>query len=134
MKGKLLEPWWKFMEQALKQDLSPVLYRLAEELPRHAAVTENDQLFRQVAQVILNRRDKQLCEDSQTALLDWLDAWEKWVLEAQKEALKYGGSKENLLGTKTEDLTALLRFSAFWLDKMSQRQKWGNPALQEVGS
>ncbi len=124
MKGSLLESWWKFMEGAENQNLSPVLYRLSEELPRHASVTEKDQLFRQVAKVILKRRDEKLSEDSQSALLDWLDEWEKWVLEVQQEASKHGQSIENLLGTKPEDLTALLRFSAFWLDKMEQRQQW----------
>jgi CRISPR-associated protein Cmr2 len=134
MKGSLLEAWWKFMEGAENQGLSPVLYRLSEELPRHASVTEEDHLFKQVAEVILNRRDEQLSEDCQTALLNWLDAWEKWVLEVQKKALEDRGSIENLLGTKTEDLTALLRFSAFWLDKMEQRRKWveSEPALQEA--
>ncbi len=137
MKGSLLESWWKFMEGAENQEnqgLSPVLYRLSEELPRHASVTEEDHLFKQVAKVILNRRDEQLSEDCQTALLDWLDEWEKWVLKVQKEALKNRGSIENLLGTKTEDLTALLRFSAFWLDKMDQRRKWvkSKPAFQEA--
>jgi CRISPR-associated protein Cmr2 len=134
MKGSLLESWWKFMEGSKNQSLSPVLYRLSEELPRHASVTKKDLLFRQVAKVILNRRDEKLSEDSQMALLHWLDEWEKWVLEVQGKALEHGQSIENLLGTKTEDLTALLRFSAFWLDKMDQRQQWSesNSALQEA--
>ncbi|MGA7953991.1 MAG: type III-B CRISPR-associated protein Cas10/Cmr2 [Gloeobacterales cyanobacterium] len=132
MKGKLLEPWWKFMEQAVKQDLSPVLYRLAEELPRHAAVTENNHLLKQVAQVIWNRRDEKPDQSTQTALLNWLDGWEKWAWEVRSKSK----SEEPPLGSTIEELVSLLRFSAFWLDKMNQRQKWVSsaPALQEVGS
>ena len=29
-----------------------------------------------------------------------------------------------LLGTKEKDLANILRFSAFWLDKMQQHQQW----------
>ena len=48
MKGHLLEGWWNFINESQKYenfDLSPVLYRLAEELPRRAEVTESDELF-----------------------------------------------------------------------------------------
>jgi len=45
MKGDLLESWWKFIQQYTQTDLSPVLYRLAEELPQHASVTESDRML-----------------------------------------------------------------------------------------
>ena len=59
MKGELLDLWWNFMQYD-QQDLSALFYRLAEELPRHACVTESDRLFRKAAQVIINRRDQTL--------------------------------------------------------------------------
>ncbi|WP_026082634.1 hypothetical protein [Mastigocladopsis repens] len=41
--------------------------------------------------------------------------WEKWIEKLEVE---------QRLGTKPEDLGNLLRFSAFWVDKMVQRQNW----------
>lgn len=134
MKGHLLEDWWEFMEKA-REDFSPVLYRLAEELPRHAEVTGEDHLFRQVAQIVLNRRDEKPDDQIEKALLDWLDSWETWAFEAISEAKRKMEAVERKteadkqpfeppLGTSPEELATLLRFSAFWLDKMSQRRKW----------
>jgi len=122
MKGHLLPLWWKFIQTYQKVDFSPVLYRLAEELPRHADVTKNSRLFRQAAQVILASRDEQLTEKVESALLGWLDAWEKWawwVENMDKEV------DDKPLGTKPEDLANLLRFSAFLVSRRQQEVNWG---------
>jgi CRISPR-associated protein Cmr2 len=122
MKGHLLESWWNFIQQYQQLDLSPALYRLAEELPRRACVTENDQLFSKAAQVILKRRDesKNLGVEIYDPILNWLNAWEDWV-----KSLKLSQNAEEPLGTQPEDVGRLLRFSAFWVDKMVQQQQWG---------
>jgi CRISPR-associated protein Cmr2 len=122
MKGHLLESWWNFIQQYQQLDLSPALYRLAEELPRRACVTENDQLFSKAAQVILKRRDesKNLGVEIYDPILNWLNAWEDWV-----KSLKTSQNAEEPLGTQPEDVGRLLRFSAFWVDKMVQQQQWG---------
>ncbi|MBC6477808.1 MAG: type III-B CRISPR-associated protein Cas10/Cmr2 [Hormoscilla sp. GM7CHS1pb] len=117
MKGVLLEPWWNFMQAVTQKkiDLSPLLYRLAEELPRHGDVTENLFLFRQAAMVILDRSEtgQNLDPATREALLIWLEEWDRWAW----------GNRENL-GCNAEDLGKLLRFSAFWTDKMVQQHKW----------
>ena len=118
MKGELLASWWEFIQKYQKTDLSPVLYRLAEELPLHACITESDRLFSQAAQIILQRREQRLSPEIETALLTWLDQWEEWARNAQKQAV------EASLGTQTADLAMLLRFSAFWVDKMMQQAAW----------
>ncbi|NEO98726.1 MAG: type III-B CRISPR-associated protein Cas10/Cmr2 [Symploca sp. SIO2E9] len=118
MKGHLLESWWNFIQQYQKNDLSPLLYRLAEELPKHACVTESDRLLSKATAVILNRREQNLSEQFQNALLEWLNQWEYWAFHARQAA------EENALGTQEKDLAMLLKFSAFWVDKMVQRQKW----------
>jgi CRISPR-associated protein Cmr2 len=118
MKGHLLESWWQFIQQYQQTDLSPVLYRLAEELPRRACLTECDHLFSKAAKVILDRREESLSEDTKNALYNWLDEWERWAFYAQKAA------GENALGTQPQNLATLLRFSAFWVDKMVQRSEW----------
>ncbi|WP_199924370.1 hypothetical protein [Anabaena sp. WA102] len=38
---------------------------------------------------------------------------------------------EKQTGTQPEDLGNILRFSAFWVDKMVQRQNWGKSNIQE---
>ncbi|MBO1346044.1 MAG: type III-B CRISPR-associated protein Cas10/Cmr2 [Hormoscilla sp. GUM202] len=119
MKGVLLEHWWNFMQAVTdpeKQlDLSPLLYRLGEDLPRHGDVTENLLLFRQAAMVILDRSEtgQNLDPATREALLIWLEEWDRWAW----------GNRENL-GCNAEDLGKLLRFSAFWTDKMVQQHKW----------
>jgi len=60
------------------------------------------------------RREQSLSPSIPQALLDWLDKWEDWACKAQKAAGK------NTLGTQEQDLAMLLRFSAFWVDKMVQ--------------
>jgi CRISPR-associated protein Cmr2 len=119
MKGDLLNPWWAFM-QHYRQDLSPLLYRLAEELPRHACITESDRLIRKATQVIIDRRDQKLDSQIQKDLLAWLDLWEDWAYQTQS---KMG---EKALGTQEKDLANLLRFSA-WNDKMMQQMQWELP-------
>jgi len=119
MKGHLLDSWWKFIkinEAPFDQnspDLSPVLHRLAEELPRHAEITATHFLCSLVAKVILSNRDQQLAPEIQEALLEWLKEWETWAWAAQGTP-----------GTTPEDLGALLRFSAFWVARRRQELSW----------
>jgi CRISPR-associated protein Cmr2 len=108
-----------------QQDLSALFYRLAEELPRHACVTESDRLFRKAAQVIINRRDQTLESHIQENLLNWLDQWENWAYQTYNQVNKNKTEKEFPLGTTEKDLANLLRFSAFWNDKRMQQMKWG---------
>lgn len=124
MKGELLDLWWNFMQYD-QQDLSALFYRLAEELPRHACVTESDRLLRKAAQVIINRRDQTLESHIQENLLDWLDQWENWAYRTYNQVNKNKTEKEVPLGTTEKDLANLLRFSAFWNDKRMQQMKWG---------
>lgn len=124
MKGELLDLWWNFMQYD-QQDLSALFYRLAEELPRHACVTESDRLLRKAAQVIINRRDQTLESHIQENLLNWLDQWENWAYRTYNQVNKNKTEKEVPLGTTEKDLANLLRFSAFWNDKRMQQMKWG---------
>ena len=124
MKGELLDLWWNFMQYD-QQDLSALFYRLAEELPRHACVTESDRLLRKAAQVIINRRDQTLESHIQENLLNWLDQWENWAYQTYNQVNKNKTEKEFPLGTTEKDLANLLRFSAFWNDKRMQQMKWG---------
>ena len=124
MKGELLDLWWNFMQYD-QHDLSALFYRLAEELPRHACVTESDRLLRKAAQVIINRRDQTLESHIQENLLNWLDQWENWAYQTYNQVNKNKTEKEVPLGTTEKDLANLLRFSAFWNDKRMQQMKWG---------
>ncbi|EFA68325.1 type III-B CRISPR-associated protein Cas10/Cmr2 [Cylindrospermopsis raciborskii] len=126
MKGHLLPLWWNFLQAYQEVDFSPVLYRLSEELPRHAEVTKDSFMFRKAAQAILVSRDQQLAEEVENALLGWLDAWEQWAWGA-KETARESGEGE-VLGTKSEDLANLLRFSAFLVSRRQQEVSW-----QDVG-
>jgi CRISPR-associated protein Cmr2 len=118
MKGDLLNSWWAVMQQYPETDMSPLLYRLAETLPKRAYLTAGDRLLSQAALVIINRRDETLSERIKTHLCHWLDEWEQWAFYTQK----YLGA--NALGTQPQDLANVLRFSAFWVDKMRQRSQW----------
>lgn len=118
MKGNLLTSWWTVMQPDQDTDMSPLLYRLAETLPQRAYLTASDRLLSKAALVIINRRDETLSETIKTNLCHWLDEWEQWAFYTQK----YLG--ENALGTQPQDLANLLRFSAFWVDKMRQRNQW----------
>jgi CRISPR-associated protein Cmr2 len=122
MKGHLLPQWWSFLEDYQDIDFSPVLYRLAEALPRHAEVTKDSRLFSKAAQVILASRDEQLSKGLQAALLNWLDAWEEWAWLVQNGVTE---KDEQPLGTKPEDLANLLRLTAFLVSRRQQELNWG---------
>lgn len=126
MKGYLLEYWWEMIRGFQDHDLSPVFNRLAEELPKHAAVTERDHLCCQAAKAILLRREDQLSEDVQTAILTWLSKWESWAWAARQ-------ADEQAIGTTLDDLAALLRFTAFWVSRRRQELSWVN-GLSQVGN
>lgn len=117
MKGDLLKSWRKFA-QPLEQ-LSPILYRLAQELPLHTWVT-NQHLIRKAAEVLLSRRETPLNEDLINDLLSWLEQWEDWAYETSQQLPR----EQEVLGIKVEDLANILRFTAFWVDKMIQQEKW----------
>ncbi|MGL5192148.1 MAG: type III-B CRISPR-associated protein Cas10/Cmr2, partial [Chroococcales cyanobacterium] len=125
MKGQFLErPWWDFICNGTATDeLSPVLYRLAEELPLHSGLTPNSQLISKAAKVIVNSRDQQLPPQQLNALEDWLNAWEEWAyaVETQwQEKIQSKPETAKPIGCTVQDLANLLRFSAFWLDKTGQ--------------
>jgi CRISPR-associated protein Cmr2 len=130
MKGDLLESWYGFLKSPT-EELSPLLYRLAEELPQRACVTESSQLFEKAAGVIINSRDesKTLDEDVEASLVQWLKAWEEWVKSLKPELVTWENwlnseVAQKTLGTQPQDLGKVLRFSAFWTDKMVQQDKW----------
>ncbi len=119
MKGDLLEKWWAWLQRGPELDLGPVLHRLAEELPQRCVISENNRLFELATTTILARRDRS--EELKTIrdpLVNWINAWEKWVLDVQ--------DKSEALGTTPADLGNILRFSAFWVDKKKQRNDWIN--------
>ena len=118
MKGELLEHWWN-IAQHYRDELSPLLYRLAEELPKRVDVT-HPELFSLAARVIMSRRDdaRQITEVEEP-ITQWLSEWAKWAHQAN-------GS----LGATPEELGYLLRFTAFWIDKMVQRKQWKQPASE----
>ncbi|APB32483.1 Putative hydrolase of the HD superfamily (permuted catalytic motifs) [Gloeomargarita lithophora Alchichica-D10] len=114
IKGDLLKKWWQWLQRGAELDLAPVLYRLSEELPLRCSVTKNDKLFALVTRTILARRErKDQFQDILEPLENWLNDWEKWAFEHQ-----------NQLGSTPDDLAKILRLSAFWVDKMHQRQSW----------
>ena len=123
MKGHLFERWWKFIQAYDQIDFSPLLYRLAEELPRHADVTQDYRLFRKVAKVVIANRDENLPPDTERALLRWLDAWEQWAFSAMKQAQI---NNQNALGATPNDMANLLKFSAFWVSRRRQEMSWEN--------
>jgi CRISPR-associated protein Cmr2 len=118
MKGHLLDSWCNLLETAPPEAFSGLLYRLAEELPKRCPVTPNLKLFREAAQVILNRRDQELDQEQSEALLDWLDQWENWAYRANPS------QDPNIIGTTPEDLGKILRFTAFWVTRLEERQNW----------
>jgi CRISPR-associated protein Cmr2 len=118
MKGNLLEDWWNLVQDS-QEELSPLLYRLSEELPKRASLTEDLHLFSKAAKVIIDSRDETRKLTNFDAICKWLDDWEKWAYRTR--------TSPEPLGTKEEDLGNLLRFSAFWVDKMAQRRKWEQP-------
>lgn len=128
MKGHLIKPWWEIIKQhEASFDLSPVLNRLAEDLPKHAVVTETHQMCCQAAKAILLRREDRQIENAENAILSWISQWEAWAWAArqtaktQRDAL---GRPEKALGTSLDDLAALLRFTAFWVSRRRQELNW----------
>lgn len=134
MKGEILQRWWECIYDfaAYGEDLSPLLYRLAEELPYRAAITPQDWLFPKAAKVIMGRRDKKLGNFLQ--LIKLIKTWECWVKRTYYKTwgtawthrldIRFHERRSLPLGTHPDDLGYLLRFTAFWVDKMVQRQSW----------
>lgn len=121
MKGSLLDAWWNLLQAAIDHptlEFAPVLHKLAEELPRRAVVTAHDRLLSKAATLILSRRDAapEMEAAIAPALIDWLNAWEDWVLQPNPA--------DAPLGTTPADLGNLLRFSAFWLSRYQLEQSW----------
>jgi CRISPR-associated protein Cmr2 len=145
LKGDQLDSWWEIMDSAQKTDFSPSLHRLCEELPRHTEITADLNLIAKAAKVILERRDRSeethFAEASEK-LVAWLSNWEKWAWEKRYPLCKGDSNKpsrsetEDLLeppplGIELKDLVAILRFSAFWLDRSAQRKKWAKSEARE---
>lgn len=131
MKGDFLENWWNFISDDNPDKLAPVLYRLADELPRHAALTESDRLISKAASVIIKSRDEPLNENVKNALESWFNDWENWAYCVEQDWKKREKSKKpeepkepQPVGCSIQDLAKLLRFSAFWLDKKAQQNSW----------
>lgn len=120
MPGILLTKWWECISAfSIYQDkLSPVLYRLSEELPGRISVPSDLGLVKKAAEVIMARRD-----DGQSMsvyfkqLASWLADWEIWALSKRLD-------DQESLGTTIKDLGNLLRFTAFWVDKRVERETW----------
>jgi CRISPR-associated protein Cmr2 len=129
MKGHLLENWWEIVTTVKTLDLSPVLFRLAEILPKHGDITQNLGMLEKAASVVLQRRDPEIPAVIQTQIRKWIQAWEEWAWCAQKTAAHNGIAAP---GATLEDLGQLLRFTAFWISRRSQELSWGSSAQQEV--
>ncbi|MEG4230838.1 type III-B CRISPR-associated protein Cas10/Cmr2 [Microcoleus sp. Pol11C3] len=132
MKGNFLSDWWKVISDKNPDKLAPVLYRLAEELPRHAALTKHNRLIDKAASVIIKSRDEPLSENTERALYSWFNDWEDWAYcveqdwkEREERKTPEEPKEPQPVGCSIQDLAKLLRFSAFWLDKMAQQQSWG---------
>ncbi|HEY9646893.1 MAG TPA: hypothetical protein V6C88_11010 [Chroococcidiopsis sp.] len=94
-----------------------MLYRLAEELPQRCSV-DHPELFAAAATVIMGRRDSaRTMAHLEEPIRQWLDHWATWAHGA-------AAADPTALGAQPEDLGKLLRFTAFWVDKMVQRQGW----------
>lgn len=126
MKGHLLENWCEMLENPLsKQNLSSLLYRLAEELPRRCAVTAETHLFREAAKVVISRRDEsEKFAEVTPQLLNWLDAWERWAYRTNPH------QDQSVLGAQPENLGYLLRFTAFLCDRLGEREQWNEEFKQ----
>ena len=149
MKGHLLQGWWQWIGTGCKannnSEITGVLYRLAQELPKHADITklvlneEKDKdgeklggLVTRAARVIVESRDESLDKETADKLYEWLTQWERWAYCTQQKVLLQKRSQkesqtednEKPLGTTLDDLSRLLRFSAFWTDKALQHDRW----------
>ncbi|MDT9186763.1 MAG: type III-B CRISPR-associated protein Cas10/Cmr2 [Limnospira sp. PMC 894.15] len=128
IKGELYAGWRDWITTEHHQALSSLLYRLAEELPRHADLTPSSYLIAQAARAIaLRRDDKDLVQENIDKLLLWLRYWEDWARSVHVQWLidrEKNPDTPKPIGIDLKDLSNILRFSAFWLDKMQQRQQW----------
>ncbi|MCW5317250.1 type III-B CRISPR-associated protein Cas10/Cmr2 [Nostoc sp. KVJ3] len=91
MKGELLDTWWDWVKEyeLYTEKLSPLLHRLAEELPRRASVTEHHHLFSKAARVIMDNRDRSKeLEETFKKIEQWLDKWEEWAKLALRKWAK----------------------------------------------
>lgn len=140
IKGELYEDWRNWMDTPHYQPLSSLLYRLAEELPRRAAFTPSSHLIAKAADAIAQRQDEAKVIEANTKLLiSWLERWEDWARPFHPEGSEDSKKDKNQLnttqqkppGVEISDLSNILRFSAFWLDKMQQRQKWQTTSSEE---
>ena len=149
MSGELLADWWESIKDfgEYRDKLAPVFYRLAEELPRRALLTNGStSLFAEAAEVIMNRRENhEALTQNLEAIKRWLTGWEDWAVKILRT--QFGGSlahegKEPWedtylsilrgdptaqtlpLGTHPDDLGQLLRFTAFWIDRRVERWNW----------
>jgi CRISPR-associated protein Cmr2 len=127
MSGELLESRWNCISELDENttSLAPALYRLSEELPLRADVG----LVAKAAKVILDRREETM-ETHFAAILNWLKEWEEWAEEKRKTHKKLEDSK-NPPGTRMEDLGAMLRFTAFWVNHRVERYGWASKTAGE---
>jgi CRISPR-associated protein Cmr2 len=139
MNGGLLTSWWDCVRDyaTYGDKLSPVLYKLAEILPKRAMVTETGQLFAEAATVVMMGRDDQL--DNFKQIKTWLNKWEDWARGCLKRHFKNDNWEQQYLavlkepwkyeplppGCHPDDLGNILRFTAFWVDKRVERYQWG---------
>lgn len=150
LKGSLLADWEKFLNLAIAEDLSPLLYRLAEELPRHAILdprfftdsepaaqpvyTPEQSLLCNASIVIIESRDQEVSANAKDAFLAWLTGWEQWAIQACLAS----PDRRTSFGATTEDLSTLLRLTAFMCDRVAAPEKqWQGtrqPQPQGVGS
>ena len=120
IKGELYPSWREWMTTDNPELLSGLLYRLAEEIPRHATWSKGNYLIAEAARVIALRRDEtEAIAHNIEQLLDWLRRWQDWA-----EPFQELPNQDRPPGVEITDLAKLLQFSAFWLDKMEQRQGW----------
>lgn len=147
MKGHLLESWWQWVGEFEQLDnLSPLLYRLAEVLPQHADATPDTPPLELVAKVVIESRDEPLPDQIKQTLLDWLKQWSDWAWAAQEtrkhqlqqtQSLSDQAAREQAkitLGTRSQDLSNLLRFTAFWVSRRQQELSWSQSTTATVPS
>ena len=124
MSAELLEKWWRCIENLTDEKIdsfAPALYRLSEELPQRVKLSPDCPIVRKAAGVILSCREEQLQARFEN-VLNWIEDWEQWAIKKQKET-----DDIPPIGTTIESLSALLRFTAFWVSKRVERLAWNTP-------
>ena len=133
MPGRLLESWWNCIKdfEQYKDQLAPILYRLSEDLPKHASLHPDLPLVTEAAKVIMGRREnaKEL-ENEVKNLESWFNEWEQWALNPL-DLVPRPDEYTELNGNQIEDLSNLLRFTAFWVAKRVERYQWSTPEQEE---